>query len=216
MNHKELAHMRRNYIKDGLLEEQAPSEPFSLFELWLEQAVETELPPVEPNAMMLATVDAEGQPHCRVLLLKDFDQNGFVFYTNYLSSKGHEIEQNNRAAMTFFWPMLERQIRIEGELERVSEAESDEYFNMRPLGSRIGAWASAQSQPLSSRDELEAQVAHYSEKFAGNPSRPPHWGGYRLLAHSMEFWQGRADRLHDRLLYRKTDTLAWLRQRLAP
>lgn len=215
MNHEQLAHMRRSYVKKGLLEEQAPEEPGALFETWLEQAVATELPPVEPNAMMLATVDAGGQPHCRVLLLKDFDRQGFVFYTNYQSHKGAEIESNSRAAMTFFWPMLERQVRIEGGVERVSGQDSDAYFQLRPLGSRIGAWASEQSRVLSGRDELEARVAHFAEQFQDSPPRPPHWGGYRLIPQSMEFWQGRPDRLHDRLLYCRQDK-GWSLQRLAP
>lgn len=216
MNHEELAHMRRNYIKDGLLEEQAPAEPYALFDLWLDQAVATELPPTEPNAMTLATVGAQGQPHCRVLLLKDFDTRGFVFYTNYQSNKGLEIEQNPQAAMTFFWPVLERQVRIEGRLEKVSTQESDEYYQVRPLGSRIGAWASPQSRPLRDRAELEEKVAQAQSRFQQEPPRPPHWGGYKLVAHSIEFWQGRPDRLHDRLLYLKQGENGWLLQRLAP
>lgn len=216
MNHEELAHMRRNYIKEGLLEQHAPADPFALFDLWLEQAVATELAPTEPNAMTLATADAQGQPHCRVLLLKGFDESGFVFYTNYQSNKGLEIEKNPKAAMMFFWPVLERQVRIEGRLEKVSEKESDEYFQIRPLGSRIGAWASPQSRPLCDRAELEERVVQAQSRFQQEPPRPPYWGGYKLVANSIEFWQGRPDRLHDRLFYLKQSTNDWLRQRLAP
>lgn len=216
MNHADIAHMRRSYIKDGLLEENAPAEPYRLFEQWFKHAVATEQPPAEPNAMSLATVNAQGQPHCRVLLLKDFDPCGFVFYTNYLSNKGQEIKENPLAAMTFFWPVLERQVRIEGCLERVSTQESDEYFQSRPLGSRIGAWASRQSSHLANRAELEEKVAQAQARFQQDPPRPTHWGGYKLVASSIEFWQGRPNRLHDRLLYQLQDNGNWSRQRLAP
>jgi pyridoxamine 5'-phosphate oxidase len=211
-----LADMRRDYIRDGLSEAQAPAEPFSLFKQWFADAVKTEQPPVEPNTMTLATVDAEGRPHCRVLLLKGLDARGFTFFSNYDSAKGEQLATRPYAAMTFFWPSLERQVRIEGRVERVTAAESDAYFQVRPLGSRLGAWASPQSQVIKDRAELENLLAQVEERFLDQaPHCPPHWGGYRLLAERVEFWQGRANRLHDRLDYRLHDDL-WSRQRLAP
>lgn len=218
MSTEQLAHMRRNYTRDGLLEERAPEQPLPLFKQWLDDAVATEQPPVEPNAMMLATVDQSGQPHCRVLLLKGLDEQGFVFYSNYESAKGQQLAAQPRAAMTFFWPALERQVRIEGIIERVSAAESDAYFNLRPLGSRHGAWASAQSQVLSGREELEEALAAVEQRFADTqqPPRPKYWGGYRLLPQRIEFWQGRTCRLHDRLSYQLQADNQWLRERLSP
>lgn len=218
MSTEQLASMRRNYTRDGLLETHAPSQPFELFKRWFDDAVATEQPPVEPNAMMLATVDQTGQPHCRVLLLKGLDERGFIFYSNYESAKGQQLAVQPMAAMTFFWPALERQVRIEGVIERVTAAESDAYFNVRPLGSRHGAWASAQSQPLSGRAELEKALTEVEQRFANNPQppRPERWGGYRLLPQSIEFWQGRTCRLHDRLRYHSPTDGQWLRERLAP
>lgn len=218
MSTEQLAHMRRNYTRDGLLEKHAPEQPLPLFKQWLDDAVATEQPPVEPNAMMLATVDQSGQPHCRVLLLKGLDEQGFVFYSNYESAKGQQLAVQPRAAMTFFWPALERQVRIEGIIERVSAAESDAYFNLRPLGSRHGAWASAQSQVLSGREELEEALAAVEQRFADTqqPPRPEYWGGYRLLPQRIEFWQGRTCRLHDRLSYQLQADNQWLRERLSP
>lgn len=211
-----LADMRRDYTRDGLTEAQAPTDPYALFGQWFEEAVRTEQPPVEANACWLATVDAEGQPHCRVLLLKGVDAQGFVFYTNYDSAKGQQMAAQPRAAMTFFWPALERQVRIEGTVEQVSSEESDAYYRVRPLGSRLGAWASPQSQPIADRHELEQRLAAVHERFAdGEPSRPPFWGGYRLKPRRIEFWQGRSSRLHDRLDYQWVEG-AWQRQRLAP
>ena len=211
-----LADMRRDYTRDGLSEAQAPSEPFSLFEQWFAEAVKTEQLPVEPNTMTLATVDDDGRPHCRVLLLKGLDARGFTFFSNYDSAKGQQLAAKPFAAMTFFWPTLERQVRIEGRVERVSPAESDAYFQVRPLGSRLGAWASPQSRVISGRAELEAMLAKAEQRFLDQaPQCPPHWGGYRLLPERIEFWQGRASRLHDRLNYRLQDTV-WLRERLAP
>ncbi|MDY0248892.1 MAG: pyridoxamine 5'-phosphate oxidase [Pseudomonas sp.] len=218
MSTEQLANMRRNYTRDGLLEDQAPEQPLALFKQWFADALETEQPPVEPNAMMLATVGERGQPHCRVLLLKGLDADGFVFYSNYESAKGQELAGQPLAAMTFFWPALERQVRIEGVIEQVTAAESDAYFNMRPLGSRYGAWASAQSRPLSGRVELEQALAAVEQRFANDPQppRPAHWGGYRLLPQRIEFWQGRTCRLHDRLNYQLQTDSQWLRERLAP
>ncbi len=218
MSTEQLAHMRRTYIRDGLLEKNAPAEPLALFEQWFANAIVTEQPPVEPNSMMLATVDSDGRPHCRMLLLKGLDARGFVFYSNYNSAKGQQLAEQPVAAMTFFWPALERQVRIEGTVERVTAAESDAYYNIRPLGSRLGAWASEQSQPLAGRDELEAALQAVEQRYANeqHPPRPEHWGGYRLLPQSIEFWQGRTCRLHDRLSYVLGADGQWQRERLAP
>ncbi len=211
-----LSDMRRDYTRDGLCESQAPLDPFKLFRQWLSQAVETEQPPVEANAMTLATVDADGRPHCRVLLLKGLDEQGFTFFGNYESAKGEQLAVRPFAAMTFFWPGLERQVRIEGRVERLSSEESAAYYQQRPLGSRLGAWASPQSRVVADRSALQQLVAVTEARFAGQePPCPPHWGGYRLLPDRLEFWQGRPSRLHDRLNYRLNDG-QWLRERLAP
>ncbi|MCJ1879848.1 pyridoxamine 5'-phosphate oxidase [Pseudomonas nitroreducens] len=211
-----LADMRREYTRDGLTEAQAPAEPFSLFNQWFEDAVKTEQLPVEPNAMMLATADADGQPHCRVLLLKGLDERGFTFFSNYESAKGQQLLENPRAAMTFFWPALERQVRIEGRVEKVSAEESAAYYRVRPLGSRLGAWASPQSRVIDGRGELEQLLAETEQRFADSaPSCPDFWGGFRLLPSRIEFWQGRPSRLHDRLNFR-VESGAWVRERLAP
>lgn len=211
-----LADMRRDYTRDGLSEALAPDEPFSLFHRWFGEAVKTEQLPVEPNAMTLATVDADGRPHCRVLLLKALDERGFTFFSNYDSAKGEQLAARPFAAMTFFWPSLERQVRIEGRVERVSAEESNAYFQVRPLGSRLGAWASPQSRIIADRSELEQLLAETQERFLNTaPHCPEHWGGYRLLAERIEFWQGRPSRLHDRLNYRLVDG-NWQRERLAP
>ncbi|MDG1581365.1 pyridoxamine 5'-phosphate oxidase [Pseudomonas sp. GOM6] len=211
-----IADMRRDYVRDGLSEAQAPGEPFALFRQWFADAVQTEQLPVEPNAMTLATVDGDGRPHCRVLLLKGLDERGFTFFSNYESAKGEQLAVRPYAAMTFFWPSLERQVRIEGKVERVSFEDSDAYFQVRPLGSRLGAWASPQSRVIRDRAELEGYLAETERRFLDTaPHCPPHWGGYRLLPERIEFWQGRASRLHDRLNYRLVDG-DWLRERLAP
>ena len=211
-----LADMRRDYTRDGLDEAQAPAEPFALFRRWFDDAVKTEQLPVEPNAMTLATVDEEGRPHCRVLLLKGLDERGFTFFSNYDSAKGQQLAAQPFAAMTFFWPALERQVRIEGRVEKVTPVESDAYFQVRPLGSRLGAWASPQSRVIDGRGELERLLAETERRFMDSaPHCPEHWGGYRLLPERLEFWQGRPSRLHDRLNYRLRDGV-WLRERLAP
>lgn len=209
-----IADMRRNYTRDGLVESQAGDDPFALFGLWFSQAVAVES--TEPNAMMLASVDSEGQPHLRTLLLKGFDPQGFVFFTNYQSAKGQQLLAHPAVAMTFWWPDLERQVRIEGAVEQVSDQESDQYYHSRPLGSRLGAWTSPQSQVISGREELAQLLAEVEARYADSePPRPPHWGGFRLVPQMIEFWQGRPSRLHDRLRYRLEEG-QWLRERLAP
>ncbi|MEG5264060.1 pyridoxamine 5'-phosphate oxidase [Pseudomonas sp. JDS28PS106] len=211
-----LADMRRDYTRDGLTEAQAPDEPFALFQKWFNEARQTEQAPVEANAMTLATVDEQGRPHCRVLLLKGLDTHGFTFFTNYDSAKGQQLAAQPFAAMTFFWPALERQVRIEGRMEKVSPEESDAYFQIRPLGSRLGAWASPQSRVIADRAELEGLLKQTEQRFLDSqPHCPEHWGGYRLLPDRIEFWQGRSSRLHDRLNYRIADG-QWIRERLAP
>jgi len=211
-----LADMRRDYIKDDLNEAGAPAEPLALFQQWFDQACKTEQLPIEPNAMSLATVDAQGKPHCRTVLLKGFDKKGFSFFGNYQSAKGQQLSANPLAALCLFWPTLERQVRIEGSVVPLTPEESDAYFHSRPLGNRIGAWASPQSQIIASREVLQRQLAETEQRFASDdPPRPPHWGGWRLRPDCIEFWQGRASRLHDRLRYRLNDE-QWLRERLAP
>ncbi|RJG08892.1 pyridoxamine 5'-phosphate oxidase [Pseudomonas cavernicola] len=211
-----LQNMRRHYQRDGLLEAHVPDEPFALLHAWLQQAIECEQAPVEANAMYLASVDAQGLPHCRVVLLKDLAADGLVFYSHYRSAKGCDFAANPQAAATFHWPGLERQVRVEGVVERVTAAESDRYYQSRPLLSRLACWASEQSQPLGSRAELEARLQQIQQQYADNPpERPEDWGGYRLLALRVEFWQGRPGRLHDRINYLKKES-GWRRERLAP
>ena len=208
-----IADLRNEYARAALDESHADADPIRQFAHWWDEAINSQLP--EPNAMTLATADASGRPSARVVLLKGFDDNGFVFFTNYESRKGAELAANPRAALLFFWPELERQVRVDGEVERVSAAESDAYFRSRPLASRIGAWASPQSRPISGRAWLMARVAEMGVRHGLNPDRPPHWGGFRVRPQAIEFWQGRPSRLHDRLLYTR-DAGAWQRQRLAP
>jgi len=208
-----VADLRQKYGKFELLESAMAATPVEQFTRWFSEALEAGVP--EPNAMTLATVGADLHPAARIVLLKGFDERGFVFYTNYESRKGRDLNQHPRASLLFFWQLLERQVRIEGHIEKTSAEESDEYFRSRPLGSRIGAWVSPQSQPIT-REQLEARNTELSESLGEDPSRPPHWGGYRVVPHYVEFWQGRPSRLHDRLAYRLQENSGWTLQRLAP
>jgi pyridoxamine 5'-phosphate oxidase len=209
-----IADLRKSYERDALDEAAAADQPLLQPGFKLQQALTAELP--EPNAMTLATVGADGKPSTRIVLIKGVDARGLVWYSNYDSRKGQQLAGNPFAALQFHWVELERVVRIEGRVEKVDPAESDAYFASRPLDSRIGAWASPQSQVISSRAVLVAQAARYAAQFALAPPRPPHWGGYRLVAEQWEFWQGRKSRLHDRLRYRPDGDGHWLRERLAP
>ena len=209
----DLARLRKSYERAALDESASEADPLQQFSHWMQEALQAQLP--EPNAMTVATVGHDGRPSTRIVLIKGFDARGLVWYTNYDSRKGQEITQRPWAALQFHWVELERVVRIEGSVERVSAEESDAYFASRPLDSRIGAWASPQSQVISGRSVLVANAARYAAQFALSPPRPPHWGGYRLRPDRWEFWQGRPSRLHDRLQYRLQDG-QWLRERLAP
>ena len=208
-----IADLRKSYERSELDESASLADPLAQFELWLQQAITGEIP--EPNAMTLATVGADGRPSTRVVLIKGCDARGIVWFTNYQSRKGRELAHQPFAALQFHWVELERVVRIEGRVEPIDAAESDAYFNSRPLDSRIGAWASPQSEVISSRGVLVANAAKFGAKFMLQPPRPPHWGGYRLVPDRWEFWQGRKSRLHDRLQYRLQGD-AWTRERLAP
>jgi len=202
-----------NYEKGELTESAAKTSPFEQFQLWLQEAID--LPVAEPTAMALATANAHGKPSSRIVLLKGLDNRGFVFYTNYDSRKGQELRQQACASLLFFWQPLERQVRIEGVIEKVTDQESDDYYQSRPLGSRIGAWASAQSQPVTVT-ALQFRVEQLRAQYGETPPRPPHWGGYRLVPDYFEFWQGRPSRLHDRLVYKPSADNAWAIERISP
>jgi pyridoxamine 5'-phosphate oxidase len=208
-----IADLRKSYERAELDENASAPNPLDQFRQWLQEAIDAQVP--EPNAMTLATVDAALRPSTRVVLIKGLDERGLVWYTNYDSRKGQALAGNPYAALQFHWVELERVVRIEGRVEKVSEQESDAYYASRPLDSRIGAWASPQSQVISGRATLVANAAKYGALYLLNPPRPPHWGGYRLIADRWEFWQGRKSRLHDRLRYR-LEGPSWLRERLAP
>ncbi len=213
MSTQNIADLRKSYERAELDEEASRQDPLEQFGLWLQQALDAQVP--EPNAMTLATVGADGRPSTRIVLIKGFDARGIVWYTNYESRKGQELAAHAHAALQFHWVELERVVRIEGRVEKTSAEESDAYFNSRPLDNRLGAWASPQSQVISSRAVLVANAAKAAARYALSPPRPPHWGGYRLVPDTWEFWQGRKSRLHDRLRYR-LDGSAWVRERLAP
>ena len=209
-----IADIRKDYQLKSLSEHEVDQNPFTQFSVWWNEAVQSEID--EVNAMALSTVTSAGKPSSRIVLLKGYDEQGFVFFTNYSSDKGQQLAQNNFAALLFFWKELERQVRIEGVVSKVSEEESDAYFNSRPLGSRLGAWASPQSQKISDREVLNKELTKFTEQFdQENIPRPAHWGGYRVRPNRIEFWQGRSNRLHDRILYEQ-DNENWQISRLAP
>jgi len=210
-----IAELRHKYMQAGLDEKNAAADPFKQFDRWFNATKAAGLH--LPNAVILATASAQGVPSARAVLLKGYDQGGFVFYTNYLSRKGRELAANPHACLLFSWEDLERQVRIEGPVQKVSAAESDEYFASRPLGSRLGAWASPQSETIPGRAALEARFADAKRRFGDAVPRPLHWGGYRVVPHAIEFWQGRENRLHDRLRYRRAGGEGgWTIERLAP
>jgi pyridoxamine 5'-phosphate oxidase len=214
MRKSSIAHLRREYQNLGLTENKAPQNPLSLFNRWFKEALKAHA--LDANALALATVSPDGRPSVRMVLLKGFDAEGFVFFTNYRSRKGREIARRPVASLLFFWPQLGRQVRIDGKVRKVSAKESDEYFNSRPRGSQLGAWVSDQSRKVENRDVLEQRMKDLEEKYRGKViPRPSHWGGYRVFPSTIEFWKGRPNRLHDRLCYRRKGT-SWTRERLAP
>jgi len=208
-----LAELRKSYERAELSEDASHAEPLRQFDRWISEAIGAEIP--EPNAMTLATVGSDLRPSTRVVLIKGYDERGIVWYTNYESRKGRQLAGNPYAALQFHWVELERVVRIEGRVEKTTPEESDAYYATRPLDSRIGAWASPQSQVIPGRTVLVANAAKFAAQFMLSPPRPPHWGGYRLVPDQWEFWQGRKSRLHDRLRYTLRDG-SWIRERLAP
>ncbi len=209
----DLAALRQEYMRAGLHEKDLAPDPFAQFGNWFDEALQSGI--ALPNAMTLATATKKGRPSARAVLLKGFDAHGFVFYTHYRSRKGRELEQNPQAMLLFCWEELERQVGIEGRVEQVPAAESDRYFASRPLGARLSAIVSPQSETVAGREDLETRLEEAAKRWRDAPPRPPHWGGYRLAPDRFEFWQGRRDRLHDRLCYRKSGGV-WKIERLAP
>jgi len=204
---------RKDYSTRGLSEEEAGHDPLALFEIWLRDALASEIP--EPYAMTLATATMDGRPSARIVLLRNFDQRGLVFFTNYQSRKGLELETNPRGALVFYWPEVERQIRVDGQVVRISAEESDDYHQKRPINSRLSSVASPESEVIPGRGALEDLVQALQRKYPEGPPRPPHWGGYRLIPQEFEFWQGRPSRLHDRIRFTRNEG-GWVRERLAP
>ncbi|EHC15111.1 pyridoxamine 5'-phosphate oxidase [Fischerella thermalis] len=212
---KNLADLRKDYTLQDLNETDVAPNPFIQFQKWFDEALTAQL--LEPNAMTVATATTDGKPSARMVLLKDFDERGFVFFTNYNSHKGQELAENPQAALVFWWAELERQVRICGRVEKVSENDSDRYFQSRPFNSRLGAWASNQSEVIESRIILEQRLQELKAKYKNQDiPRPPHWGGLRVIPTEIEFWQGRSSRLHDRILYIRLDDGDWKIQRLSP
>jgi pyridoxamine 5'-phosphate oxidase len=214
MKTMKISDVRREYVLGDLADEDLAAGPLDLFRVWMGEALAAEL--LDATAMTLATVDAGGRPSARVVLLKGYDERGFVFYTNYESRKGLELAANPRAALVFFWPHFDRQVRVEGTVEKTSREESDAYFQSRPLGARLGAWASAQSAVIANRGELEERLREVTERFGDGPvPRPDFWGGFRVRPDVVEYWQGRPSRLHDRVRYTR-DGEGWRIERLSP
>jgi len=212
---KSIADIRKDYTLQDLSEKEIDSNPFVQFKIWFGQSLAAQLP--EPNAMTLATCTPNGRPSARMVLLKDFDERGFVLFTNYNSQKGQELTANPLAALVFWWAELERQVRIVGTVEKIPSAQSASYFEIRPAYSRLGAWASNQSEVIASRDILESQLQEFERVYQNQEvPRPPHWGGFRVIPQEIEFWQGRSSRLHDRLLYTRLDAGGWKIERLSP
>lgn len=210
-----LSELRQSYTKGSFSEDDLQESPFAQFEKWFQQAVDAEVE--EPNAMCLATVSPDGQPSTRIVLLKDFSEEGLTFYTNYESRKAQELEASGKAGANFLWLPLQRQVNVTGRVERISKAESLKYFLSRPLGSQLGAWTSPQSKVITSRSVLETKLDQMKRKFAeGKVPLPDNWGGYRIVPNSFEFWQGRPNRLHDRFAYRLSEDGSWATERLAP
>jgi pyridoxamine 5'-phosphate oxidase len=215
MKRTSIAHLRREYQSEVLLEKKAPRNPFKLFQYWFTEALKSKV--FDANAFALATISRKGIPSNRIVLLKGFDHRGFIFFTNYRSQKGQEISHKAVASLLFFWPELIRQVRIDGKVEKISSKESDAYFKTRPRGSQIGAWASDQSEAVPDREFLEKREKELEAKYLGKTIPcPPYWGGYRVIPNSIEFWQGRPNRLHDRLRYARQSKGVWHMQRLSP
>ncbi|MDE2427331.1 MAG: pyridoxamine 5'-phosphate oxidase [Burkholderiales bacterium] len=209
-----IAHLRKDYQQASLSETDVNADPIQQFGLWFDQALKADV--TEANAMSLSTVNADGRPTSRIVLIKEFDERGFCWFTNYDSAKGQEMESHPYAALLFFWTALERQVRIEGRIEKITDEENDRYFHSRPLGSRQSANASQQSQPIAHRADLEKKLAEVVAEFGDHPPRPAHWGGYRLVPDKLEFWQGRSSRLHDRIVYTRAADGSWTISRLQP
>jgi pyridoxamine 5'-phosphate oxidase len=209
----DLANIRRDFESGGLLEADMAADPFAQFTAWMNDALNADI--LDPNAMTVATVGVDNKPSTRVVLLKGFDENGFVFFTNYESKKGRDLMANGNASFNFFWPQLHRQVAIYGRVEKTSREESEKYFKSRPVDSRLAAWASAQSSEIASREVLETRFNEFREKFGDDVPLPPFWGGFRLTPHKFEFWQGRQNRLHDRIVYTYVDN-TWRMSRLSP